>query len=320
MHWFLLCIGLGPLLCAGAVVPEIDFATVAQGRELLMQRDDYVTRMSPFDRAARMKTDKDVAERQYLDFVGAAVLPWKPDEESSVRAAWRELSPELARLALPFPNVIHFVKTNGAGEGDAEYTRANEIVFPQSAFKKDRLPSLKGTIAHELFHILSRNNPGLRDELYATIGFEPCGEIPFPPALASRKLTDPDAPKNDHCIHLRLGREPLWAVPLLYSKVERFDPAKGGEFFQFIEMRFLRVERKSATAEATYNMAAPQLLDLSQLSGFYEQVGRNTQYIIHPEEILADNFEFLLIGKKDLPSPEVRERLAKVLGQTAESR
>jgi hypothetical protein len=35
----------------------IDFTTVAQGRELLTTRDDFVMRMSPLDRAARMKTD-----------------------------------------------------------------------------------------------------------------------------------------------------------------------------------------------------------------------------------------------------------------------
>jgi hypothetical protein len=36
---------------------------------------------------------------------------------------------------------------------------------------------------------------------------------------------------------------------------------------------------------------------------FLEQVGRNTRYVIHPEEILAENFALLITGK------EVREPL-----------
>ena len=34
-------------------------------------------------------------------------------------------------------------------------------------------------------------------------------------------------------------------------------------------------------------------------AGFFEQVGRNTGYIIHPDEILAENFVKLAIGISD---------------------
>jgi hypothetical protein len=48
-------------------------------------------------------------------------------------------------------------------------------------------------------------------------------------------------------------------------------------------------------------------------SGFFEQVGRNTDYLIHPEEILADNFALLVVGDKRIVSPEVINRIKKVL-------
>ena len=34
------------------------FATIDEAKKILVSRDDFVRRMSPFDRAARMKTDK----------------------------------------------------------------------------------------------------------------------------------------------------------------------------------------------------------------------------------------------------------------------
>ena len=59
--------------------------------------------------------------------------------------------------------------------------------------------------------------------------------------------------------------------------------------------------------------AEPELFSPEELSGFFEQVGRNTEYIIHPEEILAENFALLILGKQNLPSPEIVEKMRRVL-------
>jgi hypothetical protein len=294
-------------------LPAVSFATIEQGRNLLMTRDDFITRLSPFDRAARMKTNRVIPEQEFLDFIGKNVVEWTPDEKAAVQAALAHLTPKLTELSLPFPKTIIFIKTTGLEEGDAEYTRANAIILPQSALAATERPRLQPTIAHELFHVLSRNAPDLRDRVYAVIGFQPCGEIPFPPELASRKITNPDAPKNDHCIRLQSRQSSVWAVPILFSNADRYDPAAGGEFFQYLEVKFLVVEKSDA--RATYDPSKITLLDMNQVQGFYEQVGRNTDYIIHPEEILADNFKFLLIGRTNLASPEIQRNLAAALRQ-----
>jgi hypothetical protein len=289
MSWGLLAVATLAAQAQPLKRPVIAFATIEQGRKLLSQKDDFVTRLSPFDRAARMKTDRNVSQRDYLRFVRGNVLAWTPAEEVAVESAWAGLEPKLTEMLLPFPEKIYFVKTTGAEEGDQEYTRANALIFPESALAAAKLPSLKATIAHELFHVLSRNAPELRDELYAVIGFRPCGEVPFPPALVSRRITDPDAPRND--------------------------VAKGGQFFQYAQLKLLVVQRAgdSPSATAHYDPANVRLLDVDQVHGFYEQVGRNTNYTIHPEEILADNFRLLLLGEADVRSPEVLQNLATAL-------
>jgi hypothetical protein len=290
---------------------SIDFATAAQGRELLTTRDDFVTRMSPFDRAARMKTDRDVTEEDYLRFVAANVREWAPDEKAAVEAAWAKLKPKLDELRLPFPKTILFVKTTGEEEADAEYTRGAGIVLPQSALAAEKRGDLPAIVAHELFHVLSRNAPELRDRLYAVIGFHPCGEIVFPQALAARRITNPDAPKNDHAIQVRIGAQTVSVVPILYANAERYDVAKDGPFVQYLKLSFLVVDGLSGK----YDAAHPMLLDVGQLQGFFEQVGRNTEYIIHPEEILADNFRMLLLGQSDVKSPEILTALKTALAQ-----
>jgi len=157
---------------------------------------------------------------------------------------------------------------------------------------------LRATISHELFHVLSRTNPELRDRLYAVIGFETCRELEIPAELRSRKITNPDAPRNQHCIRLEAAGKQEWAIPILLANSETYDRERGGQFFNYLELWFLVVERRGNGVDVmpVYEAARPKLLQLREVSRFFEQVGRNTNYIIHPEEILADNFALLVTG------------------------
>ncbi len=293
------------------------FATVEEGREILVRPDDFVALMSPFDRAARMKMDKDVSEKEYLEFVGENVLAWEDAEKQKVVSAIQSLRPALEALSYAFPETVFFIKTTGREEGGAVYTRANAIVFPED-YLTTPPEKIKKTIAHELFHILSRANPDLREKLYAAIGFEKCGEVKFPAELKPRKLTNPDAPRNDHCIRLQVEGKERWAIPVLFSDAEKYDKNRGGEFFNYLQFRFLVVERgaQAGAVKPAFQDQNPLLADVQQVSGFIEQVGRNTEYIIHPEEILADNFALLVLGEGNLPSPEIVKKLESFLKDT----
>ncbi len=292
----------------------VAFATIDEGKQILTARDDFVRRMSPFDRAARLKTGSVVSEREYLEFVGKSVLAWNDAEKQRITSAWEGIQTEFKSLSLPFPKQVFMIKTTGNEEGGAAYTRANAIVFPKSFLARPP-KKLQRLMIHELFHILSRTNPDLCEKFYASIGFAKCNEVVFPPNLKSRKLTNPDAPKNNHCIRLQIGDTKSWAIPILFSSVEKYDTERGGEFFNYLQFQFLLVERdeSSSTVTAKYDGKEPRLVGMKQVSEFFEQVGRNTGYTIHPEEILADNFALLVLRKRDLPSPEIVEKMEKLL-------
>jgi len=313
------------ILCIGVYSAEpttgdnlaVTFATVSEGKDILTARDDFVERLSPFDRAARMKTDQDVSEKQFLEFIGQNVLAWTGPEKKKVTAALEDIKPELESMSLPLPKRIYMVKTSGKEEGGAAYTRANAIVLPKRQIG-GRKKAIQKLICHELFHILSRANPELKERLYRVIGFEKCNEIEFPAKLKSRKITNPDAPKNDHCIRLQVDGKSVWAIPILFSKTEKYDPGRGGEFFRYLVFRLLLVERSSdpAAVKPVYDGPEPKLVDMSRISGFFEQVGKNTGYIIHPEEILADNFALLVLEERNMPSPEIIRKVKEVLKES----
>jgi hypothetical protein len=165
-------------------------------------------------------------------------------------------------------------------------------------------------LAHEIFHVVSRNKPDLKRALYRAIGFEECGEVVLPPALAVRKMTNPDAPVNEHCIELQVAGVNVWGMPILLARTERYDPAAGIEFFGYLTLSMLLVDRTAiGVARPLERDGAAVLEPFNRVAGFFEQVGRNTEYIIHAEEILASSFELLVLGERAAASPEVLERI-----------
>jgi hypothetical protein len=311
-----LCFCLIPALCAGDVKlnseTTVSFATAEEAKRLLAAEDDFVIGMSPFDRSARMKTDRAVTKQEFCAFAAASVLDWKPEEEAAIEAAVTAIAPRLSEFQLRFPKSVVMIKTTGKEEGGAAYTRGNAIVLPQH-FARSRSEGLQKNITHELFHVLSRHDLELREALYASIGFLPCNEIEFPAELKSRKITNPDGPHNNHCIQVTSEGKPISVVPILYSSEPKYDVGRGGEFFQYLTFKLLVVEKSQADWRPLRRDDHAVCVEPRQVSRLLEQVGKNTGYIIHPEEILADNFALIVAGRKGLPSPEVADRIEKLL-------
>jgi hypothetical protein len=303
---------------ASADVPlgnsKVHFAMQGEGRQVLVAKDDFIQRLSPFDRSARMHTDRAVSDAELLEFIGRNVGDWTPEERQTVQAAIEAISPILRDLPRSLPVTVQLIKTTGAEEGNAAYTRATAIVLPESEFTKSQ-KDLQRVICHELFHVLSRQNPDLREKLYGVIGFARCNEIKLPPELERRKITNPDAPRNDHFIRLQIDGHESLAVPILLSSAEKYDVKRGGDFFAYLQFQFLVVEKTagSQTFKIVCEASLPKLVDMAHVSGFMEQVGRNTDYIIHPEEILADNFALLLLDEQKVPSPQILQKMREIL-------
>lgn len=158
----------------------VHFASQSEGRKILTGKDEFIQRLSPFDRSARMKTDKAVSEAEFLEFVGRNVVDWTEEEMRTVQAAVEAIEPLLRDLRLSLPPIVQLIQTTGAEEGNAAYTRGTAIVLPKSELGKSQ-GDLKKLIYHELFHVLSRQSPELREKLYGIIGFTKCNEIDLSP-------------------------------------------------------------------------------------------------------------------------------------------
>lgn len=289
------------ILCAAGqvIAQELVLLPRAEAAALLGGEDAFIARMTPFDRAARLKTGREVSTSEYLKFAQADVRDWTNEQATRVLAAFGRVRAGLERLELRLPEKIYAVKTSGAESASAAYTRGEAIVLPEPVLgmQDERLDHL---IAHELFHVLSRANPGWVRSLYEAIGFRQCGTVVLPEGLAQSLITNPDEPEGWYCIDVNVGGEPRLVMPILLPRSPSYDPAQGGEYIDYVDFRLYVVEGSAA---------GTRFLTVNEVTGFFEQVGRNTEYVIHPEEILADNFTLLVLGGPEIRSPET---LAKI--------
>ncbi len=296
----------------------IRFADVREGAEAVARRDDYIRQMSPIDRQIRLQTDRNVSEAEFAAFAASHVRPWQPEEIEMLTPLVSSLQKKLAAWKLTLPPVVLLVKTTGREESGAAYCRGNAIVLSQNMINGGQ-GTLEKVLPHEVFHILSSHNPALREALYQIIGFRACNEVLLPEGWRERKITNPDAPVNNHYITVNLAeRSGAELMPVLLSKFERYDAARGGTLFSYLDFKLLLLENDGDQRRAAIVDGKPVLLEPGSVPGFLDQVGRNTTYLIHPEEILADNFVFLINGRINLATPRVVAEMGKLLQSPAE--
>ena len=306
------------LLKAGGI--EFVFATAKQGRELLGRPDSYTSELSPFDRQVRTRKAEDPGTEDFLSFISSQVLDWPDDERRWATTAIKSLVKPIQKLGINLDEPVMLVHTMGQEESGAAYTRGKTIVVPRGQNGSQEKPPKK-LMAHELFHVLSRSNPKLRDQLYATIGFQRATPIRLPKNLEPLKITNPDAPVIQHVIELKL--DPIRSVkvaPVLFSK-SKFNPNKKAGLFGYLSFRLLEVEKVNNRWVPKMENSEP-IFHSPATPDFQRQIGRNTGYIIHPEEVLADNFALLLLdgeAKDPWVIEAMKEALANEFNSSADT-
>jgi hypothetical protein len=288
-------------------------ATIDEGKQLLSSRDAFVKSLSPFDRAARLKSAKPVTEKQLLDAIADQVRPFEDDEWKAIAKALAWNTEQLKRYNVPLPKEVLLIKVTGKVCADAAYTRGNAIILPQSRIATDET-TLRKLVAHELYHVISRHAPELRNKLYAIVGFTPIEEPTLPKWLAARRITNPDAPTIDCYATLKVGEREVPIVTVLYSRDANYDTKRGGTFFRYMNFALMEIRQAGKQWEVVTNdEGLPKFYSPRDTPDYFKKIGRNTGYVIHPEEVLAENFMHLLDGRTELPDQRIVTEMADIL-------
>lgn len=266
--------------------------------------DRFFQQLTPLDLCLQLQKADSSAGRaalmaEYRASLEASAQTLGPREQrrlnglfAEIFARWKTLFPEL-----PLPEV-QVAKIDGRHYGDRVFfTRGNCIFVPAWQLGHNTDERLKSVLAHELAHVFGEARPAFREAGYALFGFFSLPEKPLrePPLLRERALTNPDAARNGYGIRVSdaAGRS-FTAVPRLFASVPAYAPGTKTYFDQIVFRLFECVE----TADSLLLLDTPVPgHDPKTLHGWTDQIGRNTDYTLHPEEILAEHLAMLLLGR-----------------------
>ncbi|HIF31062.1 MAG: hypothetical protein ABGX07_00265 [Pirellulaceae bacterium] len=287
----------------------VRFANKAEATQAFQRVDRFIRSMSKFDLESRL--DRSPARMsEFLEFSADQFVPWTDEQKKQIGPVVESLRKRLDRFNLPLPKTVLLVQTTGKVEGNAAYCRANAIMLSPRFLRNPR--RLESLLAHELFHVLSSHNPELRYRLYRIIGFQSCPPIPLPEALKARKITNPDAPELDCIVKIDVDGKTVPATPFLWAK-SAYEPGQGKTFFNYMQFRLLVLKLTKDGFRPQLKDGEPWFVSPNNRADLYWNIGINTGYIIHPEEVLADNFRALVMKTPNLPSPRIPEAMLREL-------
>lgn len=273
--------------CAGSVVVLADSLA---GAKLNVQPDAYTRELTAFDLSTRLNNES-ATQADYLHKAAASVRRWPAAEQQALRNAFASLDSiaTALNLNLHLPDTVWMIKTTCAEEYSAEgYTRGARIMLNTSAQPIDL-----HLVAHELWHVISRANAALRDSAYAVFHFRPCNNIEYKRALGNRVITNPDCPWIAHYVTLTAAGKAQDATLVLYSNAA-YRP--GGTLDDYASIGVLFLEGDDAHKHPATSNGKPVIMSLEDVPGLAAQVGSNTPYMLHIEEIVAEHFAAVFTG------------------------
>lgn len=266
----------------------------------LNDAEGFFDKLSVVDMSIQLKrTDPPTSRKQllldYRHLLRTEVMTFSEKEKETIRQTAQLAYNEIVKLNPQlWPKKIQYIKTRTNHYGpDVYYTRRNSIVVPANVFDENRTPEqLKFVMLHEIFHLLSRNRPSFRDETFKLIDFSRINcDINIPSILAQRLLTNPDAVTMDYAITLDGPDGKKSVLPMIISTKPSYTPSVPS-LFSYLKFDLYELDPSSCTLLCD-SKGLPTLGPEYQ-QDYFNHIKDNTQYIIHPEEIMADNFAILL--------------------------
>ncbi len=291
---------------------------------VLSDNEHYFSEFSRFDKNARSLPSD---EGKIKNYYAQQSLNWDDWVINKIIDIFDIISHKMENYTIPFPEEIKLILTTGKDEGHAAYCLKDAIILSQ---EKANYPSrdLESLLTHELFHIYSRHNPKKRRELYNMLGFIECPKLEFPDELKDFSINNPDTFEYPCYIELNGSKY----MPFLYSPKEFGSPLDDDDderddwrgprkedltFFDYITFGLIEVEFKRNSAVPMRRNGKTNICDDS-LPGYLEKVGRNTDYVIHPEEALASNFVFMINNNDEhVRNPEILVKMRELISENS---
>ena len=284
------------------------YASQEEGRELMLGNTEYYANYTQNDIDFRLRKNNGTID-ELLEASARSVGEFSFIEKYFIDSRLAKMYRTLKRKGYELPPVeeIIFISTDMDLESGASgYTHGTQIYLNTVSIKVSTflsfIPGFRQSadelLWHELFHCLTRNNPDFRREMCSLIHFTVAdSDFEIPSCVAEYCLSNPDVEHHDSYATFVID---------------------GQEIDCFTAWITTKQYEKGVSGWSDYETTALIPIDgtdiyytREQASNFYEVFGENTQYVIDPEECMADNFMLAMLygmGGKDgkgYPNPEI---------------
>jgi len=298
------------LLLELSKVHKVLFLNSKDGGEAITtdEKEHFFNLVNKLDMSIQMKknyppeTPREKILEDYKTHLKADVLEFSKEDMEFINGVMKEAYELCNKVSTNiFPKEIKLIKVSGNHYGDgAYYTRENCIIIPQDQLTIKNRKGFLETMFHEISHIYTRYNPEKRDQLYDFIGFKNTGNrssLLIKEELNDRILLNPDGVNFAFKIELKEmdGRD-FTAIPIIISNETKYTENKS-DFFDYIHFSLFKI-RFQHSARVISTKEGDSTVDMDNIPEFFEQITDNTGYIIHPDEIIADNFMYIMMREK----------------------
>lgn len=270
---------------------------------IIDKSDQYFDNVQNIEMSIQMKTQfpenasRNNVLKSYRSFLQRDVESFTYKEEYKLKAIMNRCFAAISDFNEQLlPDSILLIKTKGKHYGAGVfYTRDNCIIIPESDLNSSSSQKLEKVMMHEIAHIVSRSDKQLQQKLYTSIGFNP---IPKSKALAlnpefnKHLLFNPDGVDMAWYIELEHEGESKKVVPMIHTTTDGYQSNKK-RFFDYLQFDLYELKEEK---KAFYILNNAPLTSKLQ-STYIHATGGNTFYIIHPDEVFADNFVILMQQK-----------------------
>ena len=291
------------------------YADAAEGAALMLGNTEYYAGFTQNDLDFKMQK-KGASMEEYQAFAAEQVRDFTEEEKACLDACLADIETILAEKHLilpPMEEVVFIVTTMAEENGAGAYTHGTQIYLMQDLLDAallepdECMPYLEENLCHELFHCLTRCNPDFRAEMYRIISFTVQEEdFPIPPSVREFFISNPDVEHHNSYAAFRINGELKDCFMALVTT--RHFEQEGESFFDCCIPALVPID-------GTNVWYTPE-----QAENFDELLGTNTDYVIDPEECMADNFSYaVLYGMEGpegtgYPNPEIIEAVINSLG------
>ena len=310
----LLILSLLPACLAEGCTLGYRFADADEAATLLLGNRDYYDNLTQNDLNYRLqKLDATLGELEA--FAAEQTRDYTDAEKARIGQAIDLIAAHCDEWGYTLPPMddIVFAKTTMREECNADaythgtqiYIGANriQIILTVAAGDPAMQSKFDALIAHELFHCLTRNHPGFRAAMYGILGFTVVdSDYEFAPEIRERMISNPDVEHHNAYASFDINGTPTNCVAL-FTTGKPFEK-EGDSFFDDEATGLVPID--DMTTMYTSDDAA----------NFWDVFGRNTDYVVDPEETLADNFSFAMIyglDGKEYETPEIIQAIDRLL-------